>query len=106
MLDNPAWNPRHVPGSLVWIHRESITFIGDIMVAIIMEILNISPQRLMAHIRKIYATELAFLQHLNCIETAPPFGSLVGDEPPPPPRTKVDYYFQLNTKYGLALQRA
>ena len=60
MFDNPAWNPRQIPGSLSWIHSESITFIGDIMVAIIMEILNISPQRLMAHIRKIYATELAF----------------------------------------------
>ena len=61
MLDNPAWNPRRIPGSLSWIHSESITFIGDIMVAIIMEILNISPQRLMAHIRKIYATEMAFV---------------------------------------------
>ena len=61
MLDNPVWNPRHVPWSLSWIHSESITLIGDLMVAIIMEILNISPQRLMAHIRKICATELAFL---------------------------------------------
>ena len=25
---------------------------------------------------------------------------------PPPPHTKVDYYFQVNTKYGLSLQRA
>ena len=59
-LDNPSWNPRHIPDALSWIHSESITFIGDIMVAIIMEILNITPERLMGHIRKIYATELAF----------------------------------------------
>jgi hypothetical protein len=39
MLDSPAWNPRHVPNSLSWLHSESVTLIGDLVVSIIMEIL-------------------------------------------------------------------
>ena len=34
------------------------------------------------------------------------YGIVAGDERPPPPRIKMDYYFQLNTKHGISLQRA
>ena len=33
-------------------------------------------------------------------------GTVAGDEPPPPPQTKFAYYFQLNAKHGISLQRA
>ena len=58
MLDSPAWNPRHVPNSLSWLHSESVTLICDLVVSIIMELLEISPQKILAHIRMIYATEM------------------------------------------------
>ena len=70
MRDSPAWNPRHVPNALSWLHSESSTFIGDIMVAIIMEILNISHQKILAHIRMIYTTEIANLLTLDKASTA------------------------------------
>ena len=106
MLDSPAWNPRHVPNSLTWIHSESVTLIGDLVVSIIMEILDISPQKILAHIRIIYDTEIEDLPTLSRAVNAPLYGYLVGDEPPPPPRTKVEYYFQLNSKHCLSLKRA
>ena len=89
MLDSPAWNPRHVPNSLNWIHSESVTLIGDLVVSIIMGILNISPQKILAHIRMIYETEMENLPTLNRAANAPLYGYLVGDEPPPPLRAKV-----------------
>ena len=55
-LDNPSWNPRHIPYAFSWIHNESVTLVGGIMVAIIIVILNITAERLMGHIRKIYVT--------------------------------------------------
>ena len=89
MLDSPAWNPRHVPKSLSWLHSESVTLICDLVVSIIMEILNISPQKILAHIRMIYDTEMENLPTLSRAANAPLYGYLVGDEPPPPPHAKV-----------------
>ena len=47
--------------------------------------------------------------NLHCIRDAteePIYGIVAGDEPPPPPRIKMDYYFQLNTEHGISLHRA
>ena len=44
MLDNPEWNPRYVPNSLCWLHSESVTLICDLVVAIIMELIEVAPQ--------------------------------------------------------------
>ena len=54
----------------------------------------------------IYDTEMEDLPTLSRAVNAPLYGYVVGDEPPPPPRTKVEYYFQLNSKHCLSLQRA
>ena len=36
----------------------------------------------------------------------PIYGTVAGDEPPPPPQTKFAYYFKLNTKHCVSLHRA
>ena len=36
----------------------------------------------------------------------PIYGTVAGDEPPPPPQTKFAYYFQLNTKHCISIYRA
>ena len=53
MLDNPTWNPRHVPEALSWLHGESVTLLGDFVVAIIMDLIGVTPQDILAHIRMI-----------------------------------------------------
>ena len=58
-----------------------------------MELLEISPQKILAHIRMICDTEMEDLPTLSRAVNAPLYGYVVGDEPPPPPRTKVEYYF-------------
>ena len=48
-----------------------------------MEILDISPQKILAHIRMIYDTEMEDLPTLSRAVNAPLYGYVVGDEPPP-----------------------
>ena len=91
MLDNPEWNRRHVPNSLSWLHSESVTLICDLVVAIIMELIEVTPQDILAHIRMIYVTEMENLPTLSQAVNLQLYGYVVGDEPPPPPRTKVEY---------------
>ena len=59
------------------------------MVSIIIEVLNISPHKILAHIRMIYDTEMEDLPTLSRAANARLYGYLVGDEPLPPLRTKV-----------------
>ena len=35
----------------------------------------------------------------------PIYGTVAGDEPPPPPQTKFAYYFQLKTRHCISLHR-
>ena len=55
-------------------------------------LIGVTPRDILAHIRMIYATELENLQILNRAINLPLYGYVVGDEPPPPPRTNVEYY--------------
>ena len=106
MLDNPTWNPRHVPEALFWLLSESVTLLGDFVVAIIMDLIGVTQQDILAHIRMIYVTEMENLPTLGQAVNSLLYGYVVGDEPPPPPCTTVEYYFQLNSKHGLSLKRA
>ena len=71
-----------------------------------MNFIGIKPISILAHIRFIWETEMANLQCISEACDAPIYGSVAGEEPPPPPKTKMDYYFQLNTKHVISLQRA
>ena len=68
--------------------------------------IGIEPIDILAHIRMIWKTEIANLHIIREASDAPIYGSVAGDEPPQPPRTKIDYDFQLNTKHGISLRRA
>ena len=71
-----------------------------------MNFIGIEQIDILAHIRMVWETEIANLLTIREACDAPIYGSVAGDEPPPPPKTKMDYYFQLNTKHGISLQRA
>ena len=55
--------------------------------------IGIEPIDILAHIRMLWMTEMANLLIIREASGAPIYGSVAGDEPPPPPRTNMDYYF-------------
>ena len=71
-----------------------------------MHISGITPIDVLVHIRMVWDTEMANLPYIRDATEEPIYGNVAGDEPPPPPRIKMDYYFQLNTKHGISLHRA
>ena len=105
-LDGPEWRRCHLPETLSWIQNTSIIMICDLIVGIVMHMMGISPIDVLAHIRMIWETEMANRLKIRDAKGEPIYGTVAGDEPPPPPQTKFAYYFQLNTTYGISLHRA
>ena len=77
--------------------------IGDLIVGIVMHMMGISPIDVLAHIRMIWETDMANRPKIRDAKGEPIYGTVAGDEPPPPPQTKFAYYFKLNSKHGMIL---
>ena len=92
-LDGPDWRRCHLPETLSWTKSSSITRIGDLIVGIVMHMTGISPIDVLAHIRMIWETEMMNRKKINDAKGEPIYGTVAGDEPPPPPQTKFAYYF-------------
>ena len=80
--------------------------IGDLIVGIVMHMMGITPIDVLAHVRMIWETETMNRQNIRDATGEPIYGTVAGDEPPPPPQTKFAYYFQLNTKHCILLHGA
>ena len=80
--------------------------IGNLIVGIVMHMMGITPIDVLAHIRMIWEIEMVSHPKIRDATGEPIYGTVAGDEPPPPPQTKFAYYFQLNTKHCISLHRA